>query len=111
MSTPTRTVDQRMTALELANDVRHRRSIAKRDLRAGRVNVIDYLLNPPAWMQTMKVLDLLLAAPKVGRVKANQALWRSRCSPSKTVGGITDRQRRELVSALPISLRVGKKAA
>lgn len=101
MSAPARSTDQRMAALELANDVRHRRSVAKRDLRAGRVSVADYIASPPEWMLTMKVIDLLVAAPKIGRVKANQILWRSRCSPSKTIGGISDRQRAEITSWLP----------
>jgi hypothetical protein len=103
MSTPDRTTVQRLVALEHANDVRHRRAIAKRDLRAGRVNVVDYITAPPEWMETMKIVDLLLAAPKIGRVKANQLLWRCRISPSKTVGGISDRQRGEIIQALPVN--------
>lgn len=101
MSTPARSIDQRLAALERANDVRHRRSIAKRDLRAGRVAVIDYIVAPPEWMDTMKIIDLLVAAPKIGRVKANQILWKTRTSPSKTVGGISDRQREAIVELLP----------
>jgi hypothetical protein len=101
MSIPTRTVNQRLVALEHANDIRHRRSVAKRDLRAGRVNVADYIASPPEWMLTMKIVDLLLATPKIGRVKANQILWRCRVSPSKTVGGISDRQRGEILDKLP----------
>lgn len=55
------------------------------------------LLDPPACMATAKVLDVLMAAPKIGRVKANKILADCRISPSKTVGGLTLRQRRELV--------------
>ncbi len=36
-------------------------------------------------MSTAKVLDLLLAVPKYGRVKANRVLERCRVSPVKTV--------------------------
>lgn len=106
LSRPTRTVDlptppdrslaQRMAALERANDVRTGRARLKRDIKAGRRDMIDVLLNPPVCADTMKVFDLLLAAPKIGRVKANQVLVRARVSPSKTVGGLTQRQRTEV---------------
>jgi hypothetical protein len=45
-------------------------------------------------------MDVLMAAPKYGRVKAARIMERCRVSPSKTVGGLSDRQRRELISAL-----------
>lgn len=86
-----------MGALGRANEVRTRRAVLKRDLKAGRVRLKDILLEPPAWVETMKMLDLLLAAPKYGRVKANKALRSCFVSPSKTVGGLSTRQRAELV--------------
>ncbi len=43
---------------------------------------------------------MLLALPKVGRVKATKTLDSCRVSPSKTFGGLTDRQRAELASRL-----------
>ena len=43
---------------------------------------------------------MLLAVPKYGRVKANKVLQTCRISPSKTIGGLSDRQRTELVSLL-----------
>ena len=45
-------------------------------------------------------LDLLLAVPKYGRVKVNRILTHCRISPSKTIGGLSERQRNELVSYL-----------
>jgi hypothetical protein len=49
---------------------------------------------------TAKVFDLLLAVPKYGRVRANRVLNQTRISPSKTVGGMSERQRRQLLSYL-----------
>jgi hypothetical protein len=49
---------------------------------------------------TAKVLDLVLAVPKYGRVKANKLLERCRVSSSKTVNGLTPRQRKELLDML-----------
>jgi hypothetical protein len=37
---------------------------------------------------------------KYGRVKAARIMERCRVSPSKTIGGLSERQRRELITAL-----------
>jgi S13-like H2TH domain len=47
---------------------------------------------------TAKVFDLLVAVPTWGRIRANRLLNQARISPSKTVGGLSERQRRELLS-------------
>lgn len=97
---PDRTIEQRLTALQKANRVRSRRSQLKRDLKAGRVLLVDVLAAPPSWAETMKAFDLLIAAPKFGRVKVNKVLKSCRMSPSKTLGGMSERQRGELVALL-----------
>ena len=58
------------------------------------------LRNPPEWVETAKVFDILMAVPKFGRVKAARFLNQCRISQSKTVGGLSDRQRAELVGLL-----------
>lgn len=98
--TPPRSLAQRQVALEKANDVRSRRAQLKRDLKAGRKRATDQLLDPPDWLATMKVFDLLLAMPKQGRVKVNKHLSLCRVSPSKTIGGLSSRQRADLVRLL-----------
>ncbi len=95
---PERSLTQRMDALQRANDVRTRRAKLKRDLKAGRTQIHGLLLSPPEYLQTAKVFDLLLAVPKYGRVKVNRILNQCRISPSKTIGGLSERQRNELVS-------------
>ena len=97
---PERTHDQRMRALQRANDIRTRRAQLKRDLKAGRTNVDGLLLDPPEWVESAKVFDMILAVPKYGRVKANKILGQCRISPSKTIGGLSQRQRAELVQML-----------
>jgi hypothetical protein len=97
---PERSLTQRMEALKRANDIRTRRANLKRDLKAGRVHIHGLLLDPPEYLETAKVFDLLLAVPKYGRVKVNRILTQCRISPSKTVGGLSERQRGELVSYL-----------
>ena len=97
---PERSLNQRMDALQKANEIRTRRAQLKRDLKAGRVSIHTLLLEPPDYLETAKVLDMLLAVPKYGRVKANRVLQTCRISPSKTIGGLSDRQRAELVGLL-----------
>lgn len=97
---PERSLVQRREALVRANEIRMRRAQLKRDLKAGRASIHDVLLEPPEWCETAKAFDLILAVPKYGRVKVNRVLQQCRISPSKTVGGMSTRQRTELVSML-----------
>lgn len=97
---PERSLAQRMDALDRANEIRMRRAQLKRDLKAGRERIHDLVLDPPDYVETAKLHDLLLAVPKYGRVKVNKILVRCRISPSKSVGGLSERQRIEFVSML-----------
>jgi len=97
---PERTHSQRMKALNRANEIRTKRAQLKRDLKAGKVKVEKLLLDPPDWVLSAKAFDMILAVPKYGRVKANKILNVCRISPSKTIGGLSERQRAELVSVL-----------
>ena len=100
MAAPERSLLQRMEALQRANDIRSRRAQLKRDLKAGRQPIHELLLDPPSYLETAKVFDLLLAVPKYGRVKVNKILTTCRISPSKTIGGLSQRQRGELVELM-----------
>jgi hypothetical protein len=99
-SAPERSLTQRMTALQRANEIRTRRAKLKKDLRSGRTNPQGLFLSPPEYILTAKVSDVLLAVPKFGKVKVNKILTQCRISPSKTIGGLSARQRAELVSYL-----------
>ena len=94
---PVRSLDQRMDALKRANDIRVKRAQLKKDLKDGRVQVEKILQNPPDYVSTAKVIDILMAVPKFGRVKAARFLNTCRISQSKTVGGLSERQRTELI--------------
>ena len=95
---PLRSLDQRMEALKRANDIRVRRAKLKRDLKDGDVQIEGILLDPPEYVSTAKVFDMLMAVPKFGRVKAARLLNQCRISQSKTVVGLSERQRVELVN-------------
>ena len=99
-ATPERSLDQRIDALKRANEVRALRAQLKRELKAGRVSIGALLLDAPPYLQTAKVFDMLLALPKYGSVKATKILQGCRVSPSKTFGGLSERQRTELAGRL-----------
>jgi hypothetical protein len=113
---PARSLAQRQEALERANEIRTLRADLKRDLKGHRRTLWDVLacvagdagaltLSTGATigvdeLASMRLFDLLLAAPKVGRVKANTIVQRARISPSKSLGGLTYRQRYALANVL-----------
>jgi hypothetical protein len=97
-----RTLQQRLDALGRANDVRVKRARFKEELASGRRPVSSALVAPPAELHTMKVADLLLSVPTVGPVKARKLLRAVAISPSRTVAGLSERQRRELLSVLGV---------
>jgi hypothetical protein len=86
-----------MEALKRANDIRVKRAKLKKDLKSGAVSIEQILGSPPEYVSTAKVFDMLMAVPKFGRVKSLRMLNQCRISQSKTVGGLSDRQRQELI--------------
>lgn len=89
-----------MDALHRANQIRSSRAQLKRDLKSGQVNIRDIIADPPEYVLTAKVYDMLLAVPKYGKVKATRFINHCRISQGKTVGGLSERQRNELVDLL-----------
>ena len=97
---PPRSLAQREDALGRANAVRRQRAQLKCDLKSGRCVIEELLIDPPAFMLTAKVGDLLLALPKYGPVKVNKLLSRCRIAPTKKIGGLSERQRNQLAALL-----------
>lgn len=96
----TRTVDQRMEALHRANEIRTRRAQLKRDVRAGRVQAVDIIAEPPEWAGTMRVALLLDAITGVGDSKVRRWLDRARIPVTASLGALTARQRRDVVASV-----------
>jgi len=94
-----RTDEQRMAALRRANEIRVLRSHLKQNV-TGPAHAAALILDPPDYIATMKVEDLLRAVPKYGRVKVGVFMRTVRVSPAKTVGGLSDRQRAEIAKEL-----------
>jgi hypothetical protein len=96
--TPGRSPEQRLHALSVANSIRTARAELKRELKAGRVGIMDVIVDPPDCARTAKVQHLLVALPKIGPGKAARILAQCRIAPSKTLAGLSERQRSELLA-------------
>ena len=95
---PGRLRQQRLRALRLANEIRSARVQLKKDLASGKIELAQILAQPPEWLRTARVRDLLMALPKIGSVKAGRILADCGIAHSKTLGGLTERQRTELLN-------------
>ena len=89
-----------MSALSQANQVRGLRAKLKQDLRADKVRLELVLATRADYLATAEVFDLLVAVPKIGPVKAGRLLTVADISPSKTIGGLSERQRARLIELL-----------
>lgn len=68
--------EQRMHALDRANQTRTARATLKNDLATGRARIEDVLRHPPTFARTAKVSDLMLAVRGVGPTRTTRALTR-----------------------------------
>ena len=78
--------------------IRGRRARFRREAR--RTDVVGMLLSPPAGIATADVEWLLKAAHGIGRERAASVLREQQISPTRAVGSLTRRQRRNLAEAL-----------
>jgi hypothetical protein len=92
---PARTHEQRMRALKGERDPLEAAQL-KRDLKAGKARVESLLLDPPI-RHVGEGLRHDAGGPEVRPREGNKILTQCRISPSKTIGGLSQRQRGELV--------------
>ena len=97
---PRRSADQRREALAHANRVRTQRAALKADLKRGDVSIAALIGDPPECLASAKIMEVLMALPGYRHTKAAQLLERCRVSPRKSVGGLTERQRAEIIMTL-----------
>jgi hypothetical protein len=91
-----------MSALAKGNHVRITRAKLKRELKADRSlnECIRILRDPPEVLHTMKIETFLMSLPGFARSKANNMLRRAGTAPSKSLAGLSERQRLTLVRLL-----------
>jgi hypothetical protein len=100
MAAPQRTGEQRLDALQAANETRSARAALKGKLKRGEREVADVLQHPPEYALKMKVADLLVAVPRLGRSKVKAMLSHCVIAQTKTIGALTPRQLGELLASI-----------
>jgi hypothetical protein len=99
-ATATARAPQHMRALAQANRVRLARAELKRQVGEGETTVADIVLECPWEAESMAIADLLLSQHRWGRTRCRRFLASIPMSETKTVGSMTERQRRALSARL-----------
>jgi hypothetical protein len=89
-----------MQALARANKVRLARAELKRQVADGELSVADVVLDCPWEAESMAIADLLMSQHRWGRTRCRRFLSSIPMSETKTVGSMTERQRRALAARL-----------
>ena len=89
-----------MRALERANAVRLARAELKRKVALDQIDVAAVVLNCPWEAESMAVADLLMSQRRWGQTRCRKFLAQVPMSERKTIGSMTDRQRRTLAAML-----------
>jgi hypothetical protein len=91
---------QYMRALERANEVRLARAELKRRVGFGEIDAAQVILDCPFEAHSMAVADLLTSQRRWGQTRCRRLLAQIPMSEKKTLGSMTDRQRRMLAAML-----------
>jgi len=99
-ATTTNTAPQHMRALARANKVRLARAELKRRIAQGEVTVAEVVLDMPWEAASMSIADLLMSQRRWGTTRCRKLLQTIPITETKTVGSMTERQRRALAAQL-----------
>jgi hypothetical protein len=91
---------QHLQALSRANEVRLARADLKRRVATGAISAGDVILESPWEARSMSVSDLLLSQRRWGHQRCRRLLAQIPVSETKTIGSLTERQRRALAALL-----------
>lgn len=95
-----RSEPQHMRALERANRVRLARAELKRRVHGGDQSVAEVVLACPWEAESMTIADLLMSQRRWGATRCRRFLATIPMSETKTIGSMTERQRRALADLL-----------
>jgi hypothetical protein len=98
--TPTMQSRQRREALIRANRVRQARAALKRRIANGEVSAADVILFHQWEVDSMPVRDVLTSQRHWGDMRCRRFLTPMRLQEGKTIGSMTERQRRALAAQL-----------
>jgi hypothetical protein len=91
---------QHLQALQRANAVRLARADLKRRVAEGDVSAADVILGSPWEAESMTVSDLLTSQKRWGSTRCRKFLQCVPIPENKTIGSMTERQRRALAELL-----------
>jgi hypothetical protein len=91
---------QHLQALQRANAVRLARAELKRRIAEGDVSAAEVILRSPWEAESMTVSDLLTSQRRWGTTRCRKFLQLVPMPENKTIGSMTDRQRRALAQLL-----------
>ncbi len=91
---------QRMRALERANEIRLARAALKRTIGAGAVSAADVILECPDAAHSWPIGELLMSQRRWGSTRCRKFLTRNNIVETKPVGTLTERQRQMLADSL-----------
>jgi hypothetical protein len=91
---------QRLRALERANAVRLARAELKRRIAEGDTSAAEVILEPPAEALSWAIGELLTSQRRWGSTRCRKFLAQHHITETKTLGALTDRQRRLLAEEL-----------
>jgi hypothetical protein len=102
---------QYMRALERANQVRLARAELKRRVSIDEIDAAEVILACPWEAQSMAIADLLMSQRRWGQTRCRKFLAQIPMSEKKTIGTMTERQRRTLAALLLSSPGRGRATA
>jgi hypothetical protein len=91
---------QHLQALQRANAVRLARAELKRRVALGEITAAEVIEECPWEAASMTVSDLLTSQHRWGHTRCRRVLQSVPMSENKTIGSMTDRQRRALAALL-----------
>ena len=80
--------------------MRTTRAALKADLKRGRVCIAALTSDPPPYLASAKLANMLRALLGYGPAKVTHLLGRCQVSPRKSFGGLSERQREALIVGL-----------
>ena len=102
MTVPVRTEEQRASALLRAMEVRRERASLRQELKSGRTSGAEVIRSAQLAVQwqRIRVRWLLESLPGIGPARADSIMRRHAIAETRRLGGLTDRQRDELIGAI-----------
>lgn len=90
---PARIHAKRMESLRQGNQIRTARADLKRRMRVGAADPAAIVREPPEFVASMRVFDLLLAIPMCGPTRTQKIMRALGIGPMKTMAALSERQR------------------